>query len=286
MKFSVVIGNPPYNNGMDIDFVDLAYNISSLYVVMITPAKWQTADGNQRISSKLTYGQFRQAYSKYIKHICYFPTCKDVFDILQVDGITYYLMDKQEHEKCTVENKCKYIKYFNSTSVRSILNRESLFNIGNEIIEYLGNYKVFTFNNSYRLKKFQVWTNIQVPGGGLSTQIGPRQTYFVGESHLEEHDYTNINTKHSDASICSFTSDNELECKSFLSWLNCKFTRFFVAINPSKLTGIICDDSFRFVPAPPSDKFDHVYTDEELYRAFNLPKEYIEVIEAIVKERK
>ena len=28
------------------------------------------------------------------------------------------------------------------------------------------------------------------------------------------------------------------------SWLNCKFTRFFVAINPTKLTGIITNDNF------------------------------------------
>ena len=42
MKFDVVIGNPPYNKGMDLDFVDLGYKISNKYTVMITPAKWQT----------------------------------------------------------------------------------------------------------------------------------------------------------------------------------------------------------------------------------------------------
>lgn len=60
----------------------------------------------------------------------------------------------------------------------------------------------------------------------------------------------------------------------------------FVAINISKLTGILTDDCFRFVPAPPSDKFDHIYTDQELYKAFNLPQKYIDVIEAVIKERK
>lgn len=37
MKFDVVIGNPPYNKGMDLDFVDLGYKISNKYTVMITP---------------------------------------------------------------------------------------------------------------------------------------------------------------------------------------------------------------------------------------------------------
>ena len=43
---------------------------------------------------------------------------------------------------------------------------------------------------------------------------------------------------------------------------------------------------WRFVPAPPSGKFDHIYTDAELYEAFNLPQKYIDVIEAVIKERK
>ena len=89
----------------------------------------------------------------------------------------------------------------------------------------------------------------------------------------------------SGASECTFSSDNKSECESFVSWLNTKFTRFFVLINISKLGSILTDDYFRFVPAPPSGKFDHIYTDAELYKAFNLPQKYIDVIEAVIKER-
>ena len=119
-----------------------------------------------------------------------------------------------------------------------------------------------------------------MPGGGLSTQIAVRKTQFVGESHIEEDNGFYI--EHSNASICSFSSGSKAECESF----NCKFTRFFVAINPTKLTGIITNDNFWFVPEPPTGKFDHIYTDKELYKAFNLPQKYIDVIEAVIKERK
>lgn len=284
MRFDTVIGNPPYNRGMDLDFVDLGYKLSNKYTCMITPAKWQTAEANQKIASNTSYGDFRNKLVPHMKHVCFYPACKDVFDILQVDGITWYLLDKEIHETCTIENKCKHTIYFNSTENRDIRNRQSLFNIGNEIIEYIGNYKVFTFPYQEILKRFQVWTNIQVPGGGLSTQIAPRKTQFVGESYIE--DSVNFRVQHSPASICSFSADTREECQYFVSWLNCKFTRFFVAINPSKLTGIICDDCFRFVPAPPSGKFDHIYTDKELYEVFNLPQKYIDVIESVIKERK
>lgn len=286
IKFDVVIGNPPYNKGMDLDFVDLGYKISNKYTVMITPAKWQTtADDYSGCASKnINYKQFRELYVPHMSYVCFYPACKDVFDILQVDSITWYLLDKCNHEQCIIKNKCRYTKAFNSCEKRSIKNRESLFNIGNEIVKYLGNYNIFTFPYQYKYKHFQVWTNTQVPGGGLSTQIAVRKTQFVGESHIEEDN--GIYIEHSNASICSFSSDSKAECESFISWLNCKFTRFFVAINPTKLTGIITNDNFRFVPAPPTGKFDHIYTDEELYKAFNLPQKYIDIIEAVIKERK
>lgn len=282
MKFDVVIGNPPYNKGMDLDFVDLGYKISNKYTVMITPAKWQTtADDYSGCASKnINYKQFRELYVPHMSYVCFYPACKDVFDILQVDGITWYLLDKCNHEQCIMKNKCRYTKAFNSCEKRSIKNRESLFNIENEIVKYLGNYNIFTFPYQYKYKHFQVWTNTQVPGGGLSTQIAVRKTQFVGESHIGEDN--GIYIEHSNASICSFSSDSKAECESFISWLNCKFTRFFVAINPTKLTGIITNDNFRFVPAPPTGKFDHIYTDEELYKAFNLPQKYIDIIEAVI----
>lgn len=69
-KFDVVIGNPPYNKGMDLDFVDLGYKISNKYTVMITPAKWQTAEANQKVSSKnINYGQFRQMYVPHMSYV-------------------------------------------------------------------------------------------------------------------------------------------------------------------------------------------------------------------------
>ena len=71
MKFDVVIGNPPYNKGMDLDFVDLGYKISNKYTVMITPAKWQTtADDYSGCASKnINYKQFREMYVPHMSSL-------------------------------------------------------------------------------------------------------------------------------------------------------------------------------------------------------------------------
>lgn len=282
MRFDVVIGNPPYNKGMDLDFVDLGYKISNKYTVMITPAKWQTASGEHRVSSKINYSEFREKYVKYMDQIVFYPCCKDIFDIYQPDGITYYLLTHTEHDTCTVVNRCKDINFFNGIQNRNIKNRKSLLNIGNEIIDYLGEYETFCFPFLHGNKKYEVWTNTQPSGYDWYATDKPR--YLLCPSRI---------IKRCEGERCLveaskpvFETDSLLECQSFMAWINTKFTRFFLMPNISRLTGILTDDCFRFVPTPPSGKFNHIYTDEELYKAFNLPQKYIDVIESVIKERK
>lgn len=290
MQFDVVIGNPPYNKGMDLDFVDLGYKVSSNLTAMITPAKWQTtADDYSGCASKnIDYKQFRKLYVPHMSHVCFYPDCGDAFLISQVDGITWYVLDKDIHDKVKITNKCGLQSYYNSVAERSLINRESLHNIGAEIVQSLGDYKRFQFPRVY-MRRYEVWTNNQLTIGGQ----GGQQNYLL--STQGNHNAVSISriidkskgeTSPSGASNCIFSSDSKEECQNFISWLNTKFTRFFVAINISKLTGILTDDCFRFVPAPPSSKFDHIYTDKELYKEFNLPQKYIDVIEAVIKERK
>ena len=214
--------------------------------------------------------------------VTFYPCCKDIFDIYQPDGITHYILSHDEVKVCNVVNKCKDIKSFNSIQDRNIDNRKSLLNIGNEIIEYLEDYKTFSFPYLHGRKKYEVWTNTQPSGYDWYATDKPR--YLLCPSRIIkvcEGERCTV-----EASKPVFESDELIECQSFLSWLNTKFTRFFLMPNISRLTGILTDDCFRFVPAPPSGKFDHIYTDEELYKAFNLPQKYRDVIEEVIKERK
>lgn len=128
-KFGVVIGNPPYNKGMDLDFVHKAYQLSDDkdgIVCMITPAKWQTAadDYSGCASKTIDYKQFREKLVPHMSEVCFYFDCKDIFDIGQRDGITWYIIDKNTHEKTKIINKCRLQPYFNSESMRSLRERE------------------------------------------------------------------------------------------------------------------------------------------------------------------
>ena len=299
VNFDVVIGNPPYNKGMDLDFVDLAYNVAKEdtgKVCMITPAKWQTtADDYSGCASKnIDYKQVREKYVPHMSHVCYYPDALDIFHISQVDGLTYFLMDKDVHNTATIKNISLHQKYYNSETSRDIKNRQTLINIGQDIVDSLGSYKIFKIEETCKDKQYKVVTNSQIvlcgagsdarkavdAVGRLSNMFNSEgQSTFIGTPKI-------LNNIPDGAYGCVFSSDNKEECESFVSWLNTRFTRFFVAINISKLTGILTNDCFRFVPAPPSSKFDHIYTDDELYKAFSLSQKYIDVIESIIKERK
>ena len=51
MDFDVVVGNPPYNNDMYLDFVMIGHELAKQFTLMITPAKWQAKGGGKTTSS-------------------------------------------------------------------------------------------------------------------------------------------------------------------------------------------------------------------------------------------
>lgn len=284
MQFDIVIGNPPYSRGSDIDFIATSYDITTKFVCMVVPAKWQTSDPNQRIQSKITYGQFREAYSEHISHIVFYPYCNDVFNIMQVDGITYFLMDKSTHQNVIIENNSVYFPELNTIEIRPISSRQTLLNMGNRVLNTLPKgYETFKFPLITKTKRYQVWVNIQIPGGGLGVIKERRRVMLVGDGVVVD---THSSTPYisGDAEQCIYESDNKSECFSLLSYINTRFVQFFLLINQSKLTGILTDDIFRYVPKPP-DGFNRIYTDEYLYNHFSLCKEHTQLIEALIKPR-
>ena len=81
--------------------------------------------------------------------------------------------------------------------------------------------------------------------------------------------------------LYSFMSDSE--CESFISYINTRLIRFilFLGICGQSITN---KETWRFVPDPGS--FDHIFTDEELYKKYNLTEEEIHIIESVIKPRK
>ena len=75
--------------------------------------------------------------------------------------------------------------------------------------------------------------------------------------------------------------DTEQEAKSFQSYIHSKLCSFlfFLGICGATITA----QFFRFIPDP--KVFDHIFTDDELYKKYNLTDEEINIIESVIKSR-
>ena len=246
---------------------------------MITPAKWQTAEEDQRIASKMSYGEFRKKLVPHMREVVFYPDTKDIFDIQLPCGITYFLVGHTTQEFCNIINKMSTNKSVNSISSRQV--GYTLWNPGYDIISQLGTYiklgSTLERKGKYICKICSLLSNKKMWSSQGNT-VYNCETLIDYDYNLGEY-----------FDLAHF--DSLEEAKSCKSYIETKFIRFLMLMG---CTEGICEQSFRFVPAPTvldeqgnrvPGKFDHIYTDAELYKTWNLPQKYIDVIESVIKER-
>ena len=272
MKFDVVIGNPPYNNDVYLDFVTLAHQLSSKYTCMITPAKWQAKGGEKN-------EKFRRDIVPYMSHIVYYPDTLDIFSVDSQGGISYFLINKNKPKKRVLETYCNVQKLFETDGAEDISD-ETLTILYNQkirdIVHKLGNYRQLRCTNTAIDGKYNVAiTNVYSEKNCTSKQ---GQAYVTISPYIVMTNYR----KNADTSFLdSFKTEDE--ARSYISYLETKFIRFMFLMAKTSLH-MQSDFSWRFVPDP--GPFDHIFTDEELYQKYNLTPDEINIIESVIKERK
>ena len=272
VKFDVVIGNPPYNNDIYIDFVTLGDQLATKYTCMITPAKWQAKGGEKNEA-------FRKNIVPRMSNIVYYPNSKDVFDIDCQGGICYYLINKDKPDNKILHTYCQDQPYFSTKEAEDITN-ESLYILYNndirDIVRKLGEYKQLRCKNNGEDGKYNVAiTNVYSEKSCTSKS---------GQAYVTISPYVTRNTikKNADTSFLDSFGTEE-EANSYISYLETKFVRFMFLLAKTSLH-MQSEFSWRFVPDP--GKFNHIFTDRELYDKYNLTPEEIAIIESVIKERK
>lgn len=133
MKFDVVIGNPPYNNDIYLDFVQIGHSLASKYTCMITPAKWQAKGGDKN-------EKFRKDIVPYMSRVVFYPDARDIFDIKMQGGVCYYLISKSLSNIAEISNVCDKNKLLNSRQIRSL--DGTLYNSAVSIFEKISGNKL------------------------------------------------------------------------------------------------------------------------------------------------
>lgn len=184
MKFDVVIGNPPYNNDMYLDFVTLGHQLAQDYTIMITPAKWQAkTDGKPKNSKNPTPDkneEFRKNIVPYMSKIIFYPNTRDIFDISEGGGISYFVIDKHIHNEKDVKTICKKSSIMRSEFEPHDETNVTLYN--HKILSIIG--KVGTLGEGFKQSLYVKNTDhgeITIDG-----TLGFRRQTFIGEQDLGE----------------------------------------------------------------------------------------------------
>ena len=282
MKFDVVIGNPPYNNDLYLDFVQLGHQLSSKYTVMITPAKWQAKGGIKNEA-------FRREIVPHMSKIVYYPDAGDVFDIRLQGGVAYYVVKKNKATGQLVKSYCSRVKAFNSEEQIRDLHEEPIFldsdmcyNICKKVGCFNKQFKAFIPSWRAIHGNINIFiTAVNTDGGGKTSfntfSKDGNLTMLAPFNRSKETYFRSNDTK------CIYSTTNEHEADSFESWASTKFIRFMLLMRYCTYhnNNEYC---WKFVPDP--GHFDHIFTDKELYDKYNLTDEEINIIESVIKERK
>lgn len=308
MDFDVVIGNPPYNNDLYLDFVQAGYEALKPdgVMVMITPAKGLNGKGGEK--NEL----FRSNIGPHTETICFYPCAQEIFDIRNLDGIAYYVVHKDKtFEKKHIINRSSRVKAFNNEADREIggqlnniaynikekvkaagekrISLHSFEQSYNDVYEkdckQSGKYEVISGGkvvgyvdkvpkhecdaNTYRVAMQQMLGNGYYGMNGRT--VGWNTMYVLKPNQVSTHNY-----------MCIFKSSID-GCNNFISYFNTKLMRFLLMTALIGQSGSN-EEAWRFVPDPGA--FDHIFTDAELYQKYGLTQDEINIIESVIKERK
>ncbi len=273
MKFDVVVGNPPYNNDMYLDFVTKSHALASKYTCMITPAKWQAKGGDKNEA-------FRRDIVPYMEKIVYYPCVTDCFNITAAGGVTEYMLGKHVIQNVELKVKSKTTESFH----------------GNHIIMLDRQAERKTYYGDWVEKLVNKCQSNNCLGKQIFIDKHEKGNYMVVSSHLlDDKQHSNcfggyiLTPVTVEEQGCIGKNKYEMycgskdACTSFKSYVDCKLVRFLVALGVCA-SSVKNFETWRFVPAP--DAFDHIFTDAELYKKYNLTSDEIAVIESVIKERK
>ena len=317
MTFDVIIGNPPYQladggNAASAKplyhlFVQQAIRLSPRYLSMIIPARWYSGGKGLDEFRDLMLNDTRLSYL-----VDYFDS-NDCFPGIDLSGgVCYFLWDQQHSGDCIVRSIIngkesiiqrpliekgndsfvrfnssisilEKIKQFQESSFIQLVSSRKPFGIAtNEKIDTekgINGIKIYAYPKNGYIESSKVSANKQSvykPKVLISYAYGERGNFpylVIGKPFIGE-----VNSCCSETYLMIGPFDTTNECENVMSYIRTKFFRFLVLLR--KNTQHATSKVYQFVPL---QEFSHPWTDEMLYKKYNLTEDEIAFIESMIR---
>lgn len=319
MKFDVIIGNPPYQmtgggGGFDSSiyhlFVEQAIRLEPRFLSMVIPSRWMAGGfGMDKFRADMLS-------SGKLKELVDYPVSKEVFPGVEIKaGICFFLWDHSHFGRANVTTVrgekmigpisrdlgefdvfvrdyraveiLKKVLAHKVPMVSEGLTAVEPFKWASNFSDYrdkpkVGDIPVYYIKNRKRgmgwVSRKQVEKNQNLID---KWKLLLPKGYGAGETI--PHQILGLPIIAPSPSVCTgsfifFHVSSEAEVKSFNSYYATKFFRFLVSLR--KITQDAIRSTYAWVP---QQSWDRTWTDEELYKQYNLSKEQIDYIESVIK---
>lgn len=319
MKFDVIVSNPPYQMGSeggtrDIPiynkFVDQAKKLNPRFLSMIIPSRW--------MASGLGLSEFRRSMleDRRIRKLVDYPVASEIFPGVQVKGgVCYFLWERDAEGECAVttvrgdnavgpENRSlsEYDVFVRDSCALNIL-RKVLSKNEPPITEILSVDKEFGWTSNFdgfhnkrkpgdvaiyyirKTKRSIGWIKRSAIEKSLKLvdtwKVMIPQAYGAGEGI--PHQMLGQPFVAPRPSVCTQTYlfvyvDSKDAAESVESYVRTRFLRFLVSLR--KITQHATRSTYTWVP---QQSWDRAWTDEALYKKYNLTRKDIAFIESRIR---